>query len=122
MEGADHAADDGSSDGFHHFGAGAGAPHNGEKAGDDGANGHDFGPEPQHGAIEDGGLEVGSIESGSSLGAFFGESFFEVNDHDDTRLDGGAEEGDVANPYGDTEIIAEEILKQNATCESEGNG
>ena len=71
----DHAADDGSGERLHDFGALAAAPHDGHERGDDGADGHDLGTQAQAGAILDGLDKVGAGEGGAELGHSSFEGF-----------------------------------------------
>ena len=40
------------------------------------------------------------------------ESFVQVDDHDDSGLDGNAKKCDVADPNGNAEVVAEHPLKE----------
>jgi hypothetical protein len=46
------------------------------------------------------------------------ERLMEIHDHDDARLHGNSKKCDVADPNGNTEVIAEPILED----ESPGHG
>src|SRR4029077_9089697 len=46
------------------------------------------------------------------------QRFFEIDNHHHTRLNGGAEEGNVANPDGNAEVVAEQILEEHPAGES----
>ncbi len=61
-EAAEHSADHGRGQGFHHFGAGARAPRDRQEAGHNGRDGHDFRAEAQAGAVFDGVDQVGTSE------------------------------------------------------------
>src|SRR6266487_2086572 len=116
---ADHAADDGRSQRFHYLRAGARAPHDGQQTRDDGRDRHDLGTEPQPRAVFDRLDQVVAVEVRAALGLLFPEHLIQINDHDDAGLDGGAEERDVADPNGDTEVVAEQVLQEHAAGQGE---
>ena len=98
------------------------APEDGEQTGDDGGDGHDFWSQAQAGAFFDCHDQVGAVECVAAFGHFAFHGFIQVHDHDDTGLDGGAEEGDVADPDRDAEIAAEQPLKEDTAGQGKGDG
>jgi len=90
-EAGNHSADHRCGEGFHDFGALAMAPHDRKETRDDGGDGHDFGTEPKARAVFYGLNEIIVVEGASLLGHALFDHLFEVNNHDNTSLNSGAE-------------------------------
>ena len=75
-----------------------------------------FGPQPQARAVLDACKQIVASEGRAALGLRLLHGFLEIDDHDDAGLDGGAEERDVADPHGDAEIVAEQLLQKDAAA------
>ena len=119
---ADHSADHRRRERLHHFRAGSRAPHDRQQTGDDRGDGHHFRTQAQARAFLDGGNEICVAEAGTNSSASSFKRFLQIDDHDDAGLDGGAEERDVADPDGDAEIVAEQVLQKDAAGQREGHG
>ncbi len=108
--GCNHAAHNRSSDWFHHIGANAGLPQDGDETRENDADGHQFRPQTMHRAFDDGGFDVFMLERLTRCEAAV-ECFVQVHDHNYARLDRDTEESDVADPHRHAEVVAEEFLQ-----------
>ena len=94
----------------------------GQQARDDRGDGHDLRTQAQPRAFFDGCDEIGVPKAAPRSRRFALDRFLQVHDHDDAGLNRGAKERDVADPDGDAEVVAEEVLQKDAAAEREGHG
>src|SRR6266404_3870841 len=114
--GRDHAADDGGGDRFHHVGADAGLPQDGDKARENDTYGHQLRPQTLHRTFNRRFFNVLVFQRLSGCEAAV-ECFMQIHDHDNARFDGDAEQRDVADPDRHAEVVAEQLLQDEAPRE-----
>src|SRR5882762_9466241 len=114
--GGDHAADERRGNRFHNIGTDAALPQNRNKTRQYNAYGHEFRPEALYCAFDDGFLYVFMLQWLSVCEPPI-ECFVEVHDHNDAGLDRNAEQRDIANPHRHTEVVAQQLLQDEAAGE-----
>ena len=67
-------------------------------------------------------IRSATAEGRAALAPFSFQRFLEIDDHHHAGLDRRAEERDVADPDGDAEIVAEQVLQKDAAAQRERHG
>ena len=98
------------------------APHDRQQARDHRRDGHHLGTEPQQRTFLDRLHQRLAGEPAVERLALLAHGLFEVDHHDDRRLDGGAEQRDESDPDGDREVVAKGIEQIDAAGQAEGHG
>src|SRR5467141_4039241 len=114
--GGDHAADERRGNRFHYIRADAALPQNRNKTCEHHAYGHEFRPETMHGAFDDCLLNVFMLQRFAGCEPAV-QCFVEVYDHDDTGFHRDPKQGDVTDPHGHAEVVAQQLLQDEATGE-----
>jgi hypothetical protein len=103
--GRDHAADDWGSDGFHHIGADAAFPQDGDEARKNHAHGHELRPEALHRTFNGGFFDVFVFDRFSGCEPAV-ECLMQLDNHDHTGLNRNSKQRDVADPDCHAEVVA----------------
>ena len=96
-------------------------PHDGEKTHEHDAHGHDLGPEPLHGPLDDRLLQIGEGAHEAAPPSLV-EGEVEVEEHEDAGLGVDAEERDQAHPDRDAHVVAERPEEPDGAHGREGHG
>src|SRR5436309_1167065 len=121
--GSDDAADHRGGDALHDIGSGliGGRPHDRQQTEKNRCDGHDFRSNPLHCAFDNSCLQI----SHGCHATFLPElipSVIEVEQHDDACFSIESRQGNDADPYGGTEVVAQNVEQPECPYEREWDG